>query len=67
MVMHYATQRFTDGIGMLGYNNISTVVSALPLIDRMRFGYSWASNVEGRCALGSMPLIAYLLNIIETV
>ncbi|KAF2260949.1 hypothetical protein CC78DRAFT_584248 [Lojkania enalia] len=64
--MRRATQRFADGIGILGYDDVSAVVSALPPMDRMRFEYSWANDMEGRCALGSMPSMAHLLDIVET-
>ncbi|KAI1683438.1 Dimer-Tnp-hAT dimerization containing protein [Pyrenophora tritici-repentis] len=61
-----ATQRFADGIGILGYDDINAVVSALPLIDRMRFQYSWANDREQRCLLGSMPSTTQIRDIVET-
>ncbi|RMZ72063.1 MFS monocarboxylate transporter [Pyrenophora seminiperda CCB06] len=65
-VMRRATQQFADGIGILGYDDINAVVSALPLIDRMRFQYSWANDREQRCLLGSMPPIAQIRDVVET-
>ncbi|KAI1574038.1 CypX, Cytochrome P450 [Pyrenophora tritici-repentis] len=64
--MRRATQRFADGIGILGYDDINAVVSALPLIDRMRFQYSWANDREQRCLLGSMPSTTQIRDIVET-
>lgn len=65
MLMRRAIQRFADGIGVLGYNNMDVVVSALPPIDRMRFQYSWANDLEHRCIFGSMPSTAQVLGIVE--
>ncbi|PZD23992.1 hypothetical protein A1F96_09750, partial [Pyrenophora tritici-repentis] len=45
-----ATQRFADGIGILG----------------MRFQYSWANDREQRCLLGSMPSTTQIRDIVET-
>jgi hypothetical protein len=64
--MRKATQQFADGIGILGYDNMNAVVSALLLIDRMRFQYSWANDLEQRCVLSSMPSTAQILDIVET-
>ena len=64
-LMRRAIQRFADGIGILGYNNMDAVISALPRIDRMRFQYSWANNPEQRCIFGSMPSTAQVLGIVE--
>jgi hypothetical protein len=44
MAMRRATQQFAHSIGILEYNNIKAVISALPYIDRMRFQYSWAND-----------------------
>jgi hypothetical protein len=38
--MRRATPQFADSIGILRYDDISGVVSALPLIEKMRFQYS---------------------------
>lgn len=64
--MRKATQQFADGIRILGYDNINTVVSALPPIVRMRFQYSWANDLKQRCVLCSMPSTAQILGIVET-
>lgn len=64
--MRRAAQQFADGIGILGYDDINAIVSALPLIDRMRFQYSWANDLEHRCLLGSMPPTAQIRDIVET-
>ncbi|PSN58847.1 hypothetical protein BS50DRAFT_595117 [Corynespora cassiicola Philippines] len=64
--MRSATQRFADGIGILGYDDVAAIVSSLPPMDKIRFRYSWANDVERRSALGSMPSIAQLLDIVET-
>lgn len=64
--MRRATQQFADGIGILGYYDINAVVSTLPPIDRMRFQYTWAADMEQRCALGSMPSTAQIVDIVET-
>ncbi|PVH90851.1 hypothetical protein DM02DRAFT_397619 [Periconia macrospinosa] len=64
--MRTAIQQFADGVGILGYDDIDTVLPALPPIDRMRFKHSWANNVERRSVLGSMPSITQILDIVET-
>ncbi|KAF2257717.1 hypothetical protein CC78DRAFT_505823 [Lojkania enalia] len=64
--MRRATQQFADGIGILGYVDINAVISALSPIDRMRFQYSWANDLEQRCTIGSMPSTAQILEIVET-
>ena len=65
-VMRRATQRFADGIGILGYADINAVVSALPPIDKMRFKYPWVNDLEQRCTLGFMPSTVQILDIVET-
>jgi len=65
-LMREAIQHLTDGVGILGYDNLDAVISALPPIDRMRFQYSWASDLEQRCTIGSMPSMAQILDIVET-
>jgi PD-(D/E)XK nuclease superfamily protein len=65
-LMRRAIQRLADGIGILGYDNLDAAASALPPIDRMRFQYSWASDLERRCIIGSMPSMAQILGIVET-
>lgn len=65
-LMRRAIQRFADGIGVLGYDDMDAVVSALPPMDRMRFQYSWANDPQQRCILGSMPSTAQVLGIVET-
>ncbi|KAL9078306.1 MAG: hypothetical protein Q9157_002769 [Trypethelium eluteriae] len=64
--MRRATQQFADGIAILGYPDINTVISALPPMDKMRFQYSWANDLEQRCVLGSMPSTAQMLDIVDT-
>lgn len=64
-LMRRAIQRFADGIGILGYDNMDAVVSALPRIDRMRFQYPWANDPEHRYIFGSMPSTAQVLGIVE--
>ncbi|KAH7020659.1 hypothetical protein B0J12DRAFT_393722 [Macrophomina phaseolina] len=64
--MRMAIQQFADGIGILGYDDVDTVLSALSPIDRMRFEYPWANNAEQRNALGSMPSTAQVMEIVET-
>jgi hypothetical protein len=66
MAMRRAGQRFADGIGILGYDDIDAVVSALPSVDRMRFQYPWANDLEHRCVFGSMPSTTQVLCIVET-
>lgn len=63
--MRRAVQRFVDGIGILGYNNMDAIVSALPM-NRMQFQYPWADDLEHRCVFGSMPSTAQVLGIVET-
>ena len=65
MLMRRAVQSFADGIGILGYDDMDAVVSALPPMDRMRFQYSWANDLEQRCIFGSMPSTAQILGIVE--
>jgi hypothetical protein len=65
-LMRRAIQRFADGIGILGYDSMDEVVSALPPMERMRFQYSWASDLEQRRNIGSMPSTAQVLGIVET-
>lgn len=64
--MRRAIQRFGDGIEILGYDDVEPILSALPVMDRMRFQYPWANNMERRCVLGSMPSTAQILAIVET-
>ena len=64
--MRRAVQRFADGIGIMGYDNLGAIASALPPVDRMRFQYPWANEVKHRCAFGSMPSTAQVLSIVET-
>lgn len=61
-----AAQRFADGIGIMGYDNLGAIVSVLPPVDRIRFQYPWANEVRHRCAFGSMPSTAQVLGIVET-
>ncbi|KAL8908301.1 MAG: hypothetical protein Q9171_005509 [Xanthocarpia ochracea] len=63
--MRKAIQRFADGIGIMGYDNLGAIVSPLPPVDRMRFQYPWANEVKHRCAFGSMPSTAQVLGIVE--
>lgn len=60
-----AIQRFADGIGILGYDNIDAVVAALPSMDRMRCQYPWANDLDHRCVFGSMPSTEKVLEIVE--
>lgn len=64
--MRTAIQQFADGVGILGYNDVDTVLSTLPPIDRIRFKYPWANNIERRSVLGLVPSIAQILDIVET-
>lgn len=64
-VMRRAAQRFADGVGILGYDNMDAVTSALPPMDKIRFEYPWANDMDQRCIFGSMPSIAQILNIVE--
>jgi hypothetical protein len=64
--MRRAIQRFADGIGILGYDNMGEVISALPPMERMRFQYPWASDLEQRCSIGSMPSTVQILGIVKT-
>ncbi|KAF2815592.1 uncharacterized protein BDZ99DRAFT_375675, partial [Mytilinidion resinicola] len=57
--------RFIDSIRILGYNNIDIIISALP-INRMRFQYPWADNLEHCYIFGLIPFTAQVLGIIET-
>ncbi|KAF2453090.1 hypothetical protein BDY21DRAFT_388301 [Lineolata rhizophorae] len=66
VLMRRAMQRFADGIGVLGYGNVDAVVSALPPMDRMRFQYPWANDLEQRCVFGSTPSTAQVLGIVDT-
>jgi hypothetical protein len=62
--MRRAVQRFADGVGILGYDDISAVISALPPMDRTRFQYAWVNDSEQRCVFGSMPSTAQVLSIV---
>jgi hypothetical protein len=44
---------------------MDTVISALPPMDRTRFQYSWANDIDQRRLFGTMPSIAQVLNIVE--
>ncbi|KAI9657282.1 MAG: hypothetical protein M1829_006927 [Trizodia sp. TS-e1964] len=64
-LMRRAVQRFADGNGILGYDDLDAVVCALPAIDNMRFLYPWTNNLELRSTLDSMPSMARVLGIVE--
>ena len=65
-LMRGAAQQFADGIGILGCDNMDTILRSLPRTDRLRFQYAWANAVEQRCSFGSMPSLAQSLDIVET-
>jgi hypothetical protein len=46
--MRRAVQAYADGVGILGYSNMDAVISALPPMDRIRFQYSWANDIDQR-------------------
>lgn len=64
--MRRAVQRFADGVGILGYDDMDAVSYTLPPVDRMRFQYPWANDMEHRCVFGSMPSTTQILGIVET-
>lgn len=63
--MRTAVQRFADGIGVLAYDNLHMVISGLPQMDRIRFQYSWANDVQQRSTFGSMPSTTQVLELVE--
>lgn len=64
--MRSAVQQYADGVGILGYDDVNAVTTGLVQVDRMRFQYPWANNREQRCALGSMPPVSQIQDIVET-
>ena len=64
--MRKAVQRFADGVGILGYDDMDTVIATLPLVDRMQYQYRWANDWKRRLPCGLMPSIMQILGIVET-
>lgn len=64
--MRDAIQRFADGVGILGYEDLHAVTALLSSKeDLKRFGYSWANDYTRRLTYGAMPSIACLEDIVR--